>query len=47
MRKELRHLADMPSADRQMHLNSPKYRATFSPDEQRILKDMTDVLPRD
>ena len=47
MRKELRQLADLPSADRQARLDSPEFRKSFNPREQEIVKDMTDVLPRE
>jgi len=46
MRKELRRLADLPSEDRQMRLNSQQFRNSFDPGEQQIIRDMTDVLPR-
>ena len=45
MREELRSLGDIPAAERQTRLNNPEVRGKFSPQEQQILKDMSDVLP--
>jgi uncharacterized protein DUF3106 len=47
IRKELRSLADLPLAERQSRLGSPEFRSSFKPSEQQIIKDMTDVLPRE
>jgi len=45
MREELRHLGDIPAAERLARLNSPDARGKFSPQEQRMIRDMSDALP--
>jgi hypothetical protein len=45
MRQELRKLAPLGPKDRQARMGSPEFREKFSEKEQRIVSDMSDLLP--
>ncbi len=44
MRQDLAHLRSMPADERQQRLSSPEFADRYNKDEQRILKDLTDLL---
>jgi hypothetical protein len=43
--QELRHIQTLPDDERQPYVASDSVGARFSPDEQRIMGDMADILP--
>jgi hypothetical protein len=45
MRQELRKLAPLGPKDREARMAGPEFRGKFSEKEQRIVSDMSDVLP--
>jgi len=45
MREELRTIAPLQAADRESRMASSEFREKFSDKEQRIIRDMSDVLP--
>jgi hypothetical protein len=46
MRQELRSMASMSPDERQAHVSSPEFRGKFNKKEQEIVRDITEVLPR-
>jgi len=46
MRDELRALAPMTPEERQTRMGSPEFRNNYNHNEQQIIKDMSDLLPR-
>ena len=44
MRQDLAHLRSMPADERRQRLSSPEFADRYNKDEQRILKDLTDLL---
>lgn len=47
MREEMSRLSALPRPERQARLASPEIRSQFSKDEQQILNQMSDALPRE
>jgi Protein of unknown function (DUF3106) len=45
MRQELARMAPLEAEDREARMSSPEFRERFSEKEQRIVRDMSDVLP--
>jgi hypothetical protein len=44
--QELRSIQKLPESERQAYIYSEEVGARFSPDERRIMGDMTEILPR-
>ncbi len=44
IRRELNHLRRLSAEDRQARLSSEEYRQKFSPAEQKVLENLSDVL---
>ena len=44
MRQDLAHLRSMPAGERQQRFASPEFTERYGKDEQRILRDLTDLL---
>jgi len=45
MRQELKSIGELPEQDRAARLASPEFRSKFSPKEQDIVRDMSELLP--
>ena len=45
IRREVDQLRAMPEAQRRARLNSEEFRSRFSPQEQQIVRDITEILP--
>ena len=45
MRDELNQLRAMPQAERQAQIDNPEFRERFNKREQKILGDMSSLLP--
>jgi len=45
IRQELRGIGELPEQDRAARLASPEFRSKFSPKEQDIIRDMSELLP--
>ena len=46
IRQELKNMAGMSNEERRTHLSTPGFRQNFSKKEQEIVRDMSEVLPR-
>ncbi len=44
MREELRGLGALPESEREAHMASPEFRSKFSPAEQEIVRDMSELV---
>ena len=45
VRREIGQLRALPEAERSARMNSEEFRGQFSPQEQQIIRDITDYLP--
>jgi len=45
IRQELRGISGLPEQDRAARMASPEFRSKFSPKEQDIIRDMSELLP--
>jgi Protein of unknown function (DUF3106) len=44
IRQVLNRMQTMPEAQRELIMNSDQFKSRFSPDEQRIIRDMSDIV---
>jgi hypothetical protein len=45
--QQIRRLQTMSPAEREEYFNSPEFRNRFSPHEQEVMRDLSDILPPD
>jgi Protein of unknown function (DUF3106) len=45
IRREMRRMGALPDEERLARMNSPEFRNFYSPDEQQMMKNLSEVLP--